>query len=153
MSPTVFREGPFRFFCFSREENGLHIHVQSADGEAKFGLSLRSSWRETTGSVGRTSAGSSNSSNDASRRFEMPGAATSEAEVTNISAHGFWLLLDGRELFLPFDEFPWFKRAPVEAILRLQRPQPGHLYWPELDVDLAVDSIEHPERYPLKAQT
>jgi hypothetical protein len=40
----------------------------------------------------------------------MPGAATSEVEVTNISQHGFWLLLDGRELFLPFDEFPWFTR-------------------------------------------
>lgn len=36
MSPTVFREGPFRFFFFSREEERLHIHVQSADGEAKF---------------------------------------------------------------------------------------------------------------------
>ena len=32
------------------------------------------------------------------------------------------------------------------------RPQPGHLYWPELDVDLSVESIEHPERYPLKAK-
>jgi Protein of unknown function (DUF2442) len=72
----------------------------------------------------------------------MPGAATSEAEVTNISQHGFWLLLDGRELFLPFEEFPWFKRAPVEAILQLDRPQPGHLYWPALDVDLSVASIE-----------
>jgi hypothetical protein len=36
MSPTVFRDGPFRFFFFSREEERLHIHVQSADGEAKF---------------------------------------------------------------------------------------------------------------------
>ncbi|HZE15807.1 MAG TPA: DUF4160 domain-containing protein [Mycobacterium sp.] len=36
MSPTVFREGPFRFFFFSREEVRIHIHVQSADGEAKF---------------------------------------------------------------------------------------------------------------------
>jgi len=82
----------------------------------------------------------------------MPGAVTSEAEVTNISRHGFWLLLDGRELFLPFEEFPWFKRAPVEAILRLERPRPGHLHWPELDFDLSVDSIEHPERYPLKSK-
>jgi hypothetical protein len=37
MSPTVFRDGPFRFF-FSREEERLHIHVESADGEAKFWL-------------------------------------------------------------------------------------------------------------------
>jgi hypothetical protein len=82
----------------------------------------------------------------------MPGTATSQAEVTNISRHGFWLLLDERELFLPFEEYPWFKRAPVEAILRLDRPQPDHLRWPDLDVDLSVNSIEHPERYPLKAK-
>ncbi len=41
----------------------------------------------------------------------MPGAAISEVEVSNISKHGFWLLLDGDELFLPFREFPWFKKA------------------------------------------
>ena len=81
----------------------------------------------------------------------MPGSATSTAEVTNISQHGFWMLVDGRELFLAFDEFPWFKQAPVEASLRLERPTPEHLYWPELDVDLGLDSIEHPERYPLKS--
>ena len=82
----------------------------------------------------------------------MPGTVTSAAEVTNISQHGFWLLLDDRELFLPFEEFPWFKGASVEAILEVERPQPQHLYWPTLDVDLSVDSIEHPERYPLKAK-
>jgi len=38
MSPTVFREGPFRFFFFSREEPRLHVHVTSPDGEAKFWL-------------------------------------------------------------------------------------------------------------------
>lgn len=38
MSPTVFREGPYRFFFFSREEARVHIHVQSVDGEAKFWL-------------------------------------------------------------------------------------------------------------------
>ncbi len=81
----------------------------------------------------------------------MHGIATSTAEVTNISQHGFWMLVDGRELFLAFEEFPWFKQASVDAILRLERPSPEHLYWPELDVDLGLDSIEHPERYPLKS--
>jgi Protein of unknown function (DUF2442) len=50
------------------------------------------------------------------------------------------------------EEYPWFKLAPVEAILRLEQPQPGHLHWPDLDIDLSVDSIEHPDRYPLKAK-
>jgi len=48
----------------------------------------------------------------------MPGTATSEAEVTNISQHGFWLPLDDRELFAPFEQFLWFKQAPVKAILK-----------------------------------
>jgi hypothetical protein len=82
----------------------------------------------------------------------MPGTATSDVEVTNISKHGFWMLIDGRELFLPFEDFPWFKQATVEAVLRLERPTPGHLRWPDLDVDLALESIEHPERYPLRSK-
>jgi len=82
----------------------------------------------------------------------MPGTATSDLEVTNISRHASWLLIDGRELFLPFEEFPWFKRAPVKALLRVERPTPGHLRWPDLDVDVALDSIEHPERYPLRSK-
>ena len=77
------------------------------------------------------------------------GRPTSEVEVTNISSHGFWLLLGDRELFLPFEQFPWFQEAPVGQLLNVKLPGPGHLYWPDLDVDLAVESIEHPERFPL----
>jgi hypothetical protein len=79
-------------------------------------------------------------------RSEKPGATISDVEVTNISRHGFWLFLDDRELFLPFEEFPWFQQAPVGAILKVERPHPHHLYWPDLE------SIEYPERYPLKAR-
>jgi hypothetical protein len=82
-------------------------------------------------------------------KFAQLGKRTSEVEVTNISKHGFWLLLDGRELFLPFAEFPWFRDVPVGKLLNVELPQPHHLYWPDLDVDLAVESIEHPERFPL----
>ncbi len=78
-----------------------------------------------------------------------PGKRTSEAEVTNISKRGFWLLLDGRELFLPFEVFPWFRDVSVAKLVNVELPHPGHLYWPDLDVDLAVESIEHPERFPL----
>ena len=58
-------------------------------------------------------------------------------------------MLDERELFLPFKQFPWFQDATIREITAVERPSAGHLYWPELDIDLAVDSIEHPERFPL----
>jgi len=82
-------------------------------------------------------------------KSERLGLSTSAIEVTNISKHGFWILLEERELFVPFSDFPWFRKAAVEAILNVEQPHSGHLYWPDLDVDLAVESIEHPERYPL----
>lgn len=65
---------------------------------------------------------------------------------------GFWVLLEAEELFLPFSEFPWFREAAIGKILPVELPSPNHLYWPELDVDLAVESIRHPERFPLVSQ-
>ncbi|MFO8155808.1 MAG: DUF2442 domain-containing protein [Thiohalospira sp.] len=76
------------------------------------------------------------------------GETTLPVEVTNISAHGIWLMEREREHFLPYDAFPWFREQPVSAILRVEEPAPGHFHWPELDVDLTVAMIEHPERYP-----
>ena len=38
MSPTVFREGGYRFYFFSREEPRMHVHVYHSEGEAKFWL-------------------------------------------------------------------------------------------------------------------
>jgi hypothetical protein len=79
----------------------------------------------------------------------VPGTTISEVEVTNVSAHGFWLLLRGGEYFVPFAEFPWFRDAPIGKLLNVTLPATHHLYWPDLDVDLAVESILHPERFPL----
>lgn len=80
------------------------------------------------------------------------GKSTLIVEVTNISSHGIWLLTREKELFIPYEEFPWFKDAPIGKILNVEEPTPGHFYWPELDVDLGIESIEHPERFPLKAK-
>jgi len=86
-------------------------------------------------------------------RSAQRGKRTSAVEVTNVSLHGLWLLLGERELFLPFDKFPWFREAPIAKLVRVELPSPDHLYWPGLDVDLAVESIEHPERFPLVSNT
>ena len=88
-----------------------------------------------------------------SKRSEQPGIVTSEVEVTNISAHGFWLYLGGRELFVSFQDFPWFADAPIRKITRVEWPSEDHLHWPALDIDLSIRSIEHPEEFPLKSSS
>ena len=77
------------------------------------------------------------------------GKNTLQAEVTYISQQGFWIFLQERELFVPFNEFPWFRNAKIDSVLNVEMPHSRHLYWPDLDIDLDVESIEHPERFPL----
>lgn len=81
-----------------------------------------------------------------------PGETTLLPEVTNISSYGVWLLSNDKELFMSFEDFPWFKDMPIGKIMKVEEPSPGHFYWPDLDVDLSIESIEHPDRFPLKYQ-
>lgn len=82
----------------------------------------------------------------------MLGRSTSRAEVANVSPHGFWLFVGERELFLAFKNFPWFRDASIRQISNVELPSSHHLYWPDLDIDVAIESIEHPEKYPLVSQ-
>ncbi len=75
------------------------------------------------------------------------------AEVTHVFQQGFWLLLDGEELLVPFADFPWFRQATIEQLSAVEWPSPDHLYWPQLDVDLSVESIRNPAAFPLVART
>ena len=82
----------------------------------------------------------------------MPGTITSAPEVTHVSKHGFWLLLGDEELLLPFAQFPWFKKATIEQLSEVEWPTSGHVYWPQLDVDLSVESLRDPTAFPLVAK-
>ena len=77
------------------------------------------------------------------------GENTSNAEITNVSPFGLWMLVGSEELYLSYKDFPWFKNATIAQVTHVERPSSGHLYWPELDIDLAVDSIRNPEAFPL----
>ncbi len=80
------------------------------------------------------------------------GNNTSKTEVTHVSPHGIWLLSSsGKELFMPYDEFPWFKDQPVKVIYNVEEPSAGHFYWPDIDVDLSEKIIESPSHYPGKS--
>lgn len=81
-------------------------------------------------------------------RSSALGNNTSAVEVTNISTHGLWLLARDREYFMPYSSFPWFKEQRVSAIVNVEESSPGHFYWPDLDIDLSEEIIEHPERFP-----
>ena len=70
-------------------------------------------------------------------------------EVSNVSTTGLWLLIGDKERFLPFADFPWFREARIRELVNVELQSPDHLYWPDLDIDLAVQSIDHPERFPL----
>ncbi len=98
-------------------------------------------------------------------KSRTPGATTSEAEVTNIDAHGIWVYVDrpevgasmsterpGREYFLPYEDYALFRDAKVSEIINVELLHGVHLHWPSLDVDLAVDSLENPGKYPLVAE-
>ena len=38
-------------------------------------------------------------------------------------------------------------------MLNVQRLSEDHLYWPDLDVDLSISSIQDPASFPLVART
>jgi Protein of unknown function (DUF2442) len=80
------------------------------------------------------------------------GTPTSAVEVTNVSVHGLWLLAGEEELFLSYEDFPWFKEASIGKVTHVTEPTPGHFYWPDLDIDLGLETIRHPENFPLKAK-
>jgi hypothetical protein len=77
------------------------------------------------------------------------GKNISNVEVTNISAHGFWLFVGDREYFLPYEKYPWFKNAKVGEIVDVELLHEFHLHWPKLDVDLELASLEAPDQFSL----
>ena len=83
-------------------------------------------------------------------RSSSAGTSTSAVEILNVSTHGIWLYVKGKEYFLPYKEFPWFREARLSQISKVTLLHGHHLHWPDLDVDLELDCLEHAEHYPLK---
>ena len=77
------------------------------------------------------------------------GKSTS-VSVENITPFGIWIFVNGKEYFLGYEGYPYFKDQPLRSIQNVQLLHGFHLYWPELDVDLEIDNLENPEKYPLR---
>jgi len=78
----------------------------------------------------------------------MPGTATLTSQITNIEIDGFWLLVQDREFFVPFDRYPAFRQATLEQIFDFKQVY-DDFHWPGLDIDIELDALRHPERFPL----
>lgn len=85
-------------------------------------------------------------------KLSVRGKRKSAVEILNVGPAGIWIFADEHEYFAPFDQFPWFRDAKIGDILNVERPYPGHLYWPTLDIDLAVASLAEPEKFPRVAK-
>ena len=84
------------------------------------------------------------------RKLQKLGTLTSLIEITQVSSQGFWLLLPTEELFLSFENFPWFKDVTIKELCEVEWPSEKHIYWPNLDIDLSIDSIRDPLAFPLQ---
>ncbi len=82
-------------------------------------------------------------------RSSVIGKSTSQVEVQDITKYGIWLYIKNSEYFLSYKDFPWFQDAKVFDIYHVEILHHQHLYWPELDIDIELDSLKNPENYPL----
>jgi len=72
--------------------------------------------------------------------------------VENITPFGIWIFVKEKEYFLSYKDYPYFKDQTLSSIQNVQLLHGYHLYWPELDVDLEIDNLENPQKYPLKSR-
>ncbi len=81
--------------------------------------------------------------------LNQPGANTFLSEVTNIAGFGFWLLVNDKEYFVPFADYPVFRTATVSQIYNMQQLAPGQFHCPELDVDIELAALQSPKKFTL----
>ena len=82
-------------------------------------------------------------------KLKNPGKSISSAEVTQITPNGIWILVKDIEYFMSYQDFPWFEKGTVGQIHHVKLQHGFHLRWPDLDVDLHLDSLKNTEKYPL----
>ena len=72
--------------------------------------------------------------------------------VENITPFGIWMLVKDKEYYLSCQNYPYFKDQTIKSIQNVKLLHGFHLYWADLDVDLEIDCLGHPEKYPLKSE-
>ena len=69
--------------------------------------------------------------------------------VLMINSQGILLNVMGNDYFVSYNRLPWMKDASIRSVLKVQMAGVNAIEWPDLDVDLEINSLKHPEQYPL----
>lgn len=69
--------------------------------------------------------------------------------VLMINSQGILINVQGNDYFLSYDRIPWMKDARISDVLNVKMSGRNAIAWEALDVDLEIESLKHPERYPL----
>ncbi len=77
---------------------------------------------------------------------------TYSLDMINISLFGIWILCNNSEYFLSFEDFPMFRKSSIEDLFDCKMLSANHIYWESLDIDLTLEMIENPARFPLIAK-
>ncbi len=75
--------------------------------------------------------------------------ADTSVSVLMINAQGIMLSVCGNDYFLSYNRIPWMRDASIKSVLNVKMSGRNAIEWPDLNVDLEIDSLKHPERYPL----
>ena len=149
MSPTFLKFKSYRFYVNNREESRKHIHVQTPDGELKIWLEPEVKIDKIYNVKPKEVREILQIVKEHKNEFIKNGKNTSIFEITGITKHGIWFILDDKEYFIPFKDYPMLKRLSVEDLLNASFSPPEHIYWEKNDIDIELSALENPEKYNL----
>lgn len=126
----------------------MHIHVLYDGHEAKYWLEPQVELAKNTGIADHKLNEIRKIVEKYADEFKNNTESTS-VSVLMINAQGIMISVLGYDYFLSYNRIPWMQDAPIRSVLNVQMSGPEAIEWPDLDVDLEIDSLRHPERYPL----
>ncbi|MBP5637994.1 MAG: DUF2442 domain-containing protein [Victivallales bacterium] len=86
--------------------------------------------------------------NNFAKMLGMPISADTTCFIGSFP-NGIAVVVNGKEYFLRFSDFPWFEYCSTVELRDVTSDRWG-VYWNSVDIDLSIESIENPERFPEK---
>jgi len=69
--------------------------------------------------------------------------------VRSVMPDGIFISVYGNDYFLSYNRLPWFQNAKLSDVFNVSMMGDDAIRWEALDIDLEIESLMYPERYPL----